>query len=43
MAISALALQQSPWEGGSYLKNYGLPREIGGNFICENGKPKLPY
>ncbi|MDY3331559.1 MAG: hypothetical protein SOX43_06340 [Pelistega sp.] len=42
MAISALALQQSPWEGGSYLKNYGLPREIGGNFICDGDTPKLP-
>ncbi|STZ63991.1 Uncharacterised protein [Moraxella lacunata] len=29
-------------EGNSYLKKYGLPLEIGGNFICENGKPKLP-
>ncbi|WP_294035896.1 hypothetical protein, partial [uncultured Moraxella sp.] len=29
-------------DGGAYLEQYGLPPEIGGNFICENGKPKLP-
>lgn len=29
-------------DGGAWLEHYGLPREIGGNFICENGKPKLP-
>ncbi|MDH2274423.1 hypothetical protein [Moraxella porci] len=29
-------------DGGAYLEQYGLPREIGGNFICENGKPALP-
>ncbi|AWY21179.1 hypothetical protein LP123_02230 [Moraxella bovis] len=28
--------------GLGFLDRYGLPREIGGNFICENGKPKLP-
>ena len=28
--------------GGAYLEKYGLPREIGGNFICENDKPVLP-
>ncbi len=28
--------------GESYLSHHGLPLEIGGNFICENGKPKLP-
>lgn len=29
-------------DGGAYLEQYGLPPEIGGKFICENGKPKLP-
>ncbi|OPH37916.1 hypothetical protein [Moraxella equi] len=25
-----------------YLDDYGLPREIGGNFICDGDTPKLP-
>ena len=31
-----------PSGGIYYLERNGLPPEIGGNFICENGKPKLP-
>ncbi|STZ63347.1 Uncharacterised protein [Moraxella lacunata] len=29
-------------EGNSYLEKHGLPREIGGNFICDGDAPKLP-
>ena len=30
-------------QGDNYLSTYGLPTEIGGNFICEGGDtPKLP-
>ncbi|STZ03590.1 hypothetical protein [Moraxella equi] len=29
-------------EGNSYLEKYGLPLEIGGNFICDGDTPKLP-
>ena len=29
-------------EGSGYLKSYGLPPEIGGNFICDGDTPKLP-
>lgn len=29
-------------EGDKYLENNGLPVEIKGNFICENGKAELP-
>ncbi|MGK8250161.1 hypothetical protein [Moraxella lacunata] len=29
-------------EGNSYPEKHGLPREIGGNFICDGDAPKLP-